>query len=63
VGTPTKRVGAVARESESSESLVRFYANRGLLPFVRDSSGARLFYDDAAELVRRLRKIRSRAAA
>jgi DNA-binding transcriptional MerR regulator len=59
---PTKRVGAVARESECSESLIRYYADRGLLPFERDSGGARLFYDDAAEVVRRLRKDRSQAA-
>ena len=56
---PKMRVGAVARKAEVSESLVRLYADQGLVPFELDSAGGRLFYEDAPERVRAARAARN----
>lgn len=46
------RTGEFARRGGFSERLARNYADSGLIPFERDSTGARIFDDSTVELAR-----------
>lgn len=51
--------GEVAREARISEHRVRVYADAGLLPCERDSTGRRFFYPDAPDVARAVFKQRN----
>ncbi len=53
-------LGYVARKSSSSESLVRKYADLGLITSYRDSNSHRVFPAGTAERVRQLKAERTR---
>jgi DNA-binding transcriptional MerR regulator len=46
--------GAVAREARVSPPTVRLYSDMGLIEFVLDSRGCRLYRPGTAELVRQI---------
>jgi DNA-binding transcriptional MerR regulator len=50
----TQTTGAIARAGDVSQPTVRHYAELGLLEFVQDSRGNRLFRPDAGQEVRRI---------
>jgi DNA-binding transcriptional MerR regulator len=52
VAAKTLTVGGLARAASVSEETVRTYADQGLIPHTRDSSGRRIFRASAVDAVR-----------
>jgi DNA-binding transcriptional MerR regulator len=50
----TETTGSVARAGEVSQPTVRLYADLGLLEFITDSRGNRLFRRGTGDVVRRI---------
>lgn len=60
MGHEDETLGQVARISESSENLIRRYADAGLIECRRDGYGRRVFPIGTGELVRKIKAEKKR---